>query len=92
MHHCHDWQDDACGQCQQSSFISLQTVAFSQFNSDLGHPPQANLALNQFHGKDRMMRQQFFYLHLLEPESQGSGSMESRGPVTLLRKHKYSNN
>ncbi|KAL6487461.1 hypothetical protein MHYP_G00040870 [Metynnis hypsauchen] len=28
----------------------------------------ANLALNQFHVKDRMTRQQFFYLQLLEPD------------------------
>uniref|UniRef100_A0A8B9JBJ2 Si:ch73-193i2.2 n=1 Tax=Astyanax mexicanus TaxID=7994 RepID=A0A8B9JBJ2_ASTMX len=30
--------------------------------------PVANLALNQFHVKDRMTRRQFFYLQLLEPE------------------------
>ncbi|XP_036403165.1 transient receptor potential channel pyrexia-like [Megalops cyprinoides] len=31
-------------------------------------PPVAQLALNQFHVTDRMTRQQFYYLHLLEPE------------------------
>ncbi|KAK6328818.1 hypothetical protein J4Q44_G00007960 [Coregonus suidteri] len=42
----------------------------------------AHLALNQFHGTDRMTRQQFYYLHLLEPEPpckqnpQGQGSQE----------------
>ncbi|KAI4884950.1 hypothetical protein NFI96_021749, partial [Prochilodus magdalenae] len=30
--------------------------------------PVANLALNQFHVKDRMTRQQFYYLQLLEPD------------------------
>ncbi|XP_062375436.1 transient receptor potential cation channel subfamily A member 1 [Sardina pilchardus] len=30
--------------------------------------PVAHLALNQFHVTDRMTRQQFYYLHLLEPE------------------------
>ncbi|XP_028846032.1 transient receptor potential channel pyrexia [Denticeps clupeoides] len=30
--------------------------------------PVAHMALNQFHVTDRMTRQQFYYLHLLEPE------------------------
>ncbi|XP_021464062.1 transient receptor potential cation channel subfamily V member 5 isoform X1 [Oncorhynchus mykiss] len=42
----------------------------------------AHLALNQFHVTDRMTRQQFYYLHLLEPEPPckqnppGQGSQE----------------
>ncbi|XP_028279885.1 uncharacterized protein LOC114447691 [Parambassis ranga] len=31
--------------------------------------PVAQLALRQFHGRDKMTRQQFFYLNRLEPES-----------------------
>ncbi|KAG5266251.1 hypothetical protein AALO_G00228870 [Alosa alosa] len=30
--------------------------------------PVAHLALNQFHVTDRMTRQQFYYIHLLEPQ------------------------
>ncbi|GAA6110425.1 transient receptor potential channel pyrexia [Tachysurus ichikawai] len=50
----------------------------------------ANLALNQFHVKDRMTRQQFFYLHLLEPErarmkrSQGKIRSEPTSPLEFI--------
>ncbi|XP_053535569.1 transient receptor potential cation channel subfamily A member 1 isoform X2 [Ictalurus punctatus] len=52
--------------------------------------PVANLALNQFHVKDRMTRQQFFYLHLLEPErthlkkSQGKNRNEPKSPLEFI--------
>ncbi|XP_023676863.2 uncharacterized protein [Paramormyrops kingsleyae] len=36
--------------------------------------PVAHLALNQFHLTDRTTRQQFYYLHLLEPEPARKGS------------------
>ncbi|XP_048858649.1 transient receptor potential cation channel subfamily A member 1 isoform X2 [Brienomyrus brachyistius] len=36
--------------------------------------PVARLALNQFHLTDRTTRQQFYYLHLLEPEPARKGS------------------
>ncbi|KPP74794.1 hypothetical protein Z043_106020, partial [Scleropages formosus] len=41
--------------------------------------PVAHLALNQFHVKDRMTRQQFYYLHLLEPEPPSKQSLQAPG-------------
>ncbi|KAI5108268.1 polycystin-2-like, partial [Silurus meridionalis] len=52
--------------------------------------PVANLALNQFLVKDRMTRQQFFYLHLLEPErtwqktSLGKTKSEPTSPLAFI--------
>ncbi|XP_058242468.1 transient receptor potential channel pyrexia [Hemibagrus wyckioides] len=50
----------------------------------------ANLALNQFHVKDRLTRQQYFYLHLLEPENarmkktQGNIRSEPTSPLEFI--------
>ncbi|XP_067091805.1 transient receptor potential channel pyrexia [Osmerus mordax] len=54
--------------------------------------PVANVAMNQFHVTDRMTRQQFYHLHLLEPEPPckpnppGTGSTEiaTREPSSPL--------
>ncbi|XP_076841759.1 uncharacterized protein LOC143485931 isoform X2 [Brachyhypopomus gauderio] len=48
--------------------------------------PVAYLALNQFHVKDQMTRQQFYYLQLLEPErdSQGQAGCEPISPLGLI--------
>ncbi|XP_063047327.1 transient receptor potential channel pyrexia [Engraulis encrasicolus] len=43
--------------------------------------PVAHLALNQFHVTDRMTRQQFYYLHLLEPEPHCKKKTRSPGTV-----------
>ncbi|XP_026858318.2 transient receptor potential channel pyrexia isoform X4 [Electrophorus electricus] len=52
--------------------------------------PVAKLALNQFHVKDPVTRQQFYYLQLLEPEpackknSQGQHRSEPLSPLGLI--------
>ncbi|XP_029109927.1 transient receptor potential channel pyrexia-like, partial [Scleropages formosus] len=46
--------------------------------------PVAHLALNQFHVKDRMTRQQFYYLHLLEPEPPSKQSLQAPGQLEFI--------
>ncbi|XP_043095711.1 ankyrin repeat and protein kinase domain-containing protein 1-like [Puntigrus tetrazona] len=46
--------------------------------------PVADLAMNQFHMKDRMARQQFFYLHLMEPKPADRTNPKASDPSSPL--------
>ncbi|XP_073776628.1 uncharacterized protein si:ch73-193i2.2 [Danio rerio] len=46
--------------------------------------PVADLAMNQFHVKDRMARQQFYYLHLMEPQTADKTSPKGSDPSSPL--------
>ncbi|XP_051507002.1 transient receptor potential channel pyrexia-like [Myxocyprinus asiaticus] len=46
--------------------------------------PVAELAMNQFHVKDRMARQQFYYLHLMEPEPADKKNPKGSDPSSAL--------
>ncbi|KAF4105498.1 hypothetical protein G5714_013160 [Onychostoma macrolepis] len=46
--------------------------------------PVADLAMNQFHMKDRMARQQFYYLHLMEPKPADRTNPKGSDPSSPL--------
>ncbi|MBN3320295.1 PYX protein, partial [Atractosteus spatula] len=46
--------------------------------------PVARLALNQFHVKDRVTRQQFYYLNLVEPQAPSKTECKENDPTSPL--------
>ncbi|XP_075681857.1 uncharacterized protein LOC142651276 isoform X2 [Rhinoderma darwinii] len=47
-------------------------------------PPVANLALNQFHTKDRANRKQHFYLNHVEPQTSDFKGTQAKSPLEVI--------